>query len=101
MLPELVGLKYLECETKGLDTVKAEKQRVENPDKTIVGQGDIEEAKEIARKVDLIYGDYIRPAHKEVSFFHYDESTGLMFKCRPDIHDKNRLHPRHQKLKSK
>lgn len=89
LLPNLLA-QYLECETKGLDTIKADKQRELNPDKTIVGKGMIEWAQNIARKVDLIYGDYIRPAYKEVSFFHYDESTDLMFKCRPDIYDKNR-----------
>ena len=90
LLPHLVETNYLEAETKGLDTVKADKQRAENPDKTIVGQGQIGWAKELARKVDLIYGGYIRPAYKEVSFFHYDKPTGLMFKCRPDIYDKER-----------
>ena len=89
LLPNLLT-QYLECETKGLDTIKADKQRELNPDKTIVGKGMIEWAQDIAKKVDLIYGDYIRPASKEVSFFHYDKPTGLMFKCRPDIYDKNR-----------
>ena len=90
LLPHLVETNYLESLTVGLDTVKANKQREENPDKTIVGKGQIEWAKELARKVDLIYGDYIRPAYKEVSFFHYDEDTGLTFKCRPDIYSKDR-----------
>ena len=90
LLPHLVEINYIESPTKGSDTEAAKKLKRDNPDKIIVGQGMMENARELARKVDLIYGDYIRPASKEVSFFHYDEPTGLTFKCRPDIYDKER-----------
>jgi hypothetical protein len=90
LLPHLVEQNYLESPTKGGDTEAAKRLKRDNPDKIVVGQGMIEQAKELARKVDLIYGDFIRPAHKEVSFFHDDKDTGLMFKCRPDIYDKDR-----------
>ena len=36
-------------------------------------------------KVDLIFGEFIRPSYKEVSIFHQNEVTGLLHKCRPDI----------------
>jgi len=87
LLPDLVDEMYLSSPTKGGDTIAANKLRTENPNKIIVGQGMIETAKEIAHKVDLIYGDFIRSAYKEVSVFHQNEVTGLLHKCRPDIYN--------------
>lgn len=85
LLPHLLDEMYLECPTKGSDTIKAIKLKEDNPGKIIVGQGMIDTAKEIAYKVDLIYGEYIRSSYKEVSIFHQNEVTGLLHKCRPDI----------------
>ena len=90
LLPHLLETNYIESTTKSSDTEAAKKLKENYPDKTIVGKGQIEWAKELAEKVNAIYGDYIAPAHREVSFFHYDEPTGLMFKCRPDIYDDKR-----------
>lgn len=87
LLPHLLNEMYLECPTKGTDTVVANKLKADNPKKIIVGQGMIDTAKEMAYKVDLVYGDFIRSAYKEVSIFHQNEVTGLLHKCRPDIYN--------------
>ena len=85
LLPHLLDEMYIESPTKGLDTVSANKLKADNPNKIIVGQGMMDTAKEMAHKVDLIYGDFIRPSYKEVSIFHQNEVTGLLHKFRPDI----------------
>lgn len=85
LLPHLLDEMYLESPTKGSDTVAANKLKADNPNKIIVGQGMIDTAKEMAHKVDLIYGDFIRPSYKEVSIFHQNDVTGLLHKFRPDI----------------
>lgn len=77
---------YLECETIGLDTQKAQKQREANPDKTIVNKGSFDVIDEIRMKVQLIYGKYMNLGAKECSFIFKDEDTGLTFKIRPDLH---------------
>lgn len=87
LLPHLLDEMYIESPTKGSDTVAANKLKVDNPNKIIVGQGMMDTAKEMARKVDLVYGDFIRSAYKEVSIFHQNEVTGLLHKCRPDIYN--------------
>lgn len=85
LLPHLLDEMYLESPTKGSDTVAANKLKADNPNKIIVGQGMMDTAKEMAYKVDLIYGDFIRPSYKEVSIFHQNDVTGLLHKFRPDI----------------
>jgi len=85
LLPHLLDEMYLESPTKGSDTVVSNKLKADNPNKIIVGQGMIDTAKEMAHKVYLIYGDFIRSAYKEVSIFHKNEVTGLLHKFRPDI----------------
>ena len=85
LLPHLLDEMYIESPTKGSDTVAANKLKADNPNKIIVGQGMIDTAKEMAHKVDLIYGDFIRPSYKEVSIFHQNDVTGLLHKFRPDI----------------
>ncbi len=87
LLPHLLDEMYIESPTKGSDTVAANKLKADNPNKIIVGQGMMDTAKEMAHKVDLIYGDFIRSAYKEVSIFHQNEVTGLLHKCRPDIYN--------------
>ena len=87
LLPNLVFENYIECSTLNSGTAEAKKLQAKYPDKVIVGKDKIPWAVELAEKVNAIYGDYIRPSAKEVSFFHYDEPTGLMFKCRPDIYN--------------
>lgn len=85
LLPHLLDEMYIESPTKGSDTVAANKLKADNPNKIIVGQGMMDTAKEMAHKVDIIYGDFIRPSYKEVSIFHKNEVTGLLHKFRPDI----------------
>ena len=85
LLPHLLDEMYIESPTKGSDTVAANKLKADNPNKIIVGQGMMDTAKEMAYKVDLIYGDFIRPSYKEVSIFHQNDVTGLLHKFRPDI----------------
>jgi hypothetical protein len=77
---------YLECETVGLDTIKANKQREENPNKTIVNKGAFDVIDEIRLKVQLVYGQYMKLGAKECSFIFTDEDTGLVTKIRPDLH---------------
>lgn len=89
LLPHLVDDNYIECSTKGMDTVSYYKQKEDNPDKTVCGQGDIQKAKDIASLVKLIYGKFLSPKNtkKEVSFFHQDEDSGMIFRIRPDIYN--------------
>lgn len=88
LLPHLLNENYIEAPTVGMQTKAVKELQIEHPNKIIVGQGMIDEAREIAHKVDLIYGDFIRPAYKEVSLFHKNEVTGLLHKCRPDVFNK-------------
>ena len=76
---------YLECSTLKADTVQAIALGKNNPDKIIVPKGSIEVAKEIAKKVMLVYGKYIVSSLKESSVITMNKDTGLIHKCRPDI----------------
>jgi len=88
LLPDLVEDGYIESPTVGLDTKQAQKMREENPDKMIVGQGDIEKYQNIAKLVRLIvHFINFETTKKEVSFFHKHEETGLIFQIRPDIYN--------------
>jgi hypothetical protein len=90
LLPDLVDESYIESPTVGLDTVGARQVRDANPDKMVVGQGDIQMAKDIAKLVNLVFGSVLAPAttKKEVSFLHLDKESGLIFRIRPDIYNK-------------
>lgn len=77
---------YIECETAGLNTLQAEKQRGVNPDKTVIHKGGLAEIEEIVLKTKLIYGSYINIGAKECAFIFRDEDTGLIFKIKPDLH---------------
>jgi len=87
LLPDLVDKDYIECETVGMSTKQADKQREENPDKVVVGQGDIDTAKTRAKLVHLIFGWLLfnRNTKKEVSFFHKYEAFNVTIRIRPDI----------------
>jgi len=88
LLPDLVEDGYIESPTVGLDTLAANAMREENPDKMIVGQGDIEKYQTIAKLVRLIvHFINFETTKKEVSFFHKHEETGLIFQIRPDIYN--------------
>lgn len=88
LLPHLVDEMYLESPTVGLDTIKAKKAREENPDKIIVGQGMIEDYKEKAKNLKVIFPLIANEnVKKEVSFFWRHEESGLLFKARPDIYE--------------
>lgn len=88
LLPGLVEDGYIESPTVGLDTLAANALREENPDKMIVGQGDIEKYQTIAKLVRLIvHFINFETTKKEVSFFHKHEETGLTFQIRPDIYN--------------
>ena len=84
--PEDYKNDYIECETIGMDTKKAQEQREANPCKTVVGKGMLEIVEEIVLKTKLIYGNYIEVGAKECSFIFKDEDTGLIYKIRPDLH---------------
>jgi len=71
LLPDLVEDGYIESPTVGLDTMAANAMREENPDKMIVGQGDIEKYQTIAKLVRLI-----------VHFINFETT-----KIRPDIYN--------------
>jgi len=88
LLPELVADGYIESPTIGLDTLQAKKMRDDNPDKMVVGQGDIEKYETIAKLVRLIVHFISFPqTKKEVSFFHKHKETGLTFQIRPDVYN--------------
>jgi len=90
LLPDLVENGYIESPTVGLDTLQADKVRDENPNKMIVGQGDIEKYQNIAKLVRvIIHFINFETTKKEVSFFHKHEETGLIFQVRPDIYNPN------------
>jgi hypothetical protein len=76
---------YLECSTAKADTVQAIALAKKNPDKIIVPKGLIEVAKEIAKKVMLVYGKFIVSSLKESSVIVHNNDTGMIHKCRPDI----------------
>lgn len=87
LLPDLVDQNYIESTTLGLDTKAAKELRELNPDKVVVGMGDVEKAKFIAKKVMLIFG-YILASDKtlkEHSLFHKDPN-GIVRRVRPDIY---------------
>lgn len=88
LLPHLVDDMYIESPTVGLDTLAAQQLRDENPEKMIVGQGDIEKYQTLAKLVRVIV-HFINfdTTKKEVSFFHKHEETGLIFQIRPDIYN--------------
>lgn len=88
LLPHVVDDAYIESPTVGLDTKAAKELRDANPDKTVVGQGMIEYYKAVAKLTHIIFPFITLPTTKtEVSFFHKDESSGLMFQVRPDIYN--------------
>jgi len=88
LLPELVEDGYIESPTIGLDTLSANAIREENPDKMVVGQGDIEKYQTIAKLVRLIvHFINFETTKKEVSFFHKHKETGLIFQIRPDVYN--------------
>lgn len=88
LLPDLVEDGYIESPTVGLDTLSANAMREENPDKMVVGQGDIEKYQHIAKLVRLIVPFIsFKTTKKEVSFFHKHEETGLTFQIRPDVYN--------------
>lgn len=88
LLPDLVSDAYIESPTLGLETLQANKLREENPDKMIVGQGDIEKYQTIAKLVRIIvHFISFETTKKEVSFFHKHKETGLIFQIRPDIYN--------------
>lgn len=88
LLPHVVDDMYIESPTVGLDTKAAKEVRESNPHKTVVGQGMIEYYKQVAKLTHIIFPFIMMPTTKtEVSFFHKDESSGLMFQVRPDIYN--------------
>ena len=88
LLPDLVDKTYIESPTVGLDTVAANKLRKENPNKIIVGQGDIEEYKQVAKLARVLFPFLAYESTKtEVSFFHYNQDVDLIFQIRPDIYN--------------
>jgi len=88
LLPELVEDGYIESPTVGLETLQAKQMREDNPDKMIVGQGDIEKYQTIAKLVRLIVPFIsFKTTKKEVSFFHKHKETGLTFQIRPDVYN--------------
>ncbi len=88
LLPDRVDDNYIESPTIGLDTVAAKKLRKESPDKIIVGKGDIEFYKNIAKVTRVIFPFLAFETTKtEVSFFHNHLETGLIFQIRPDIYN--------------
>ena len=76
---------YIETSTKTFDSKETKKIMELNKDKIVVPYGSIEIAKERAYKTNLIYGKYITPSLKEVSFIVYDEDLRLFRKCRADM----------------
>lgn len=88
LLPDLVEDGYIESPTVGLDTKQAQHLRNENPDKMVVGQGDIDKYQTIAKLVHIIvHFISFETTKKEVSFFHKHKETGLIFQIRPDIYN--------------
>jgi len=88
LLPHLVDDIYIESPTVGLGTKQAEQMRADNPDKMVVGQGDIEKYRIIAKQVHVIvHFINFETTKKEVSFFHHHKETDLIFQIRPDIYN--------------
>jgi len=88
LLPHLVDDMYIESPTKGLDTRQALALQEENPDKIVVGIGDIEKYRIIAQQVRfIVHFINFETTKKEVSFFHKHKETGLTFQIRPDIYN--------------
>lgn len=88
LLPHLVDDTYIESPTKGLDTVKAKALKEENPNKIIVGQGDIEKYKTIAKAVKFIFPFLdLESTKKEVSFFYNNKDIEEIQQIRPDIYN--------------
>jgi hypothetical protein len=88
LLPHLVEDMYIESPTIGLDTKQAQHMRDCNPDKMVVGQGDIDKYRTIAKLVHIIvHFINFETTKKEVSFFHKHLETGLIFQIRPDIYN--------------
>lgn len=88
LLPDTVDDSYIESPTVGLDTKAAKELRDANPNKTVVGQGMIEYYKGVAKLVHVIFPFIPLPTTKtEVSFFHQDKDSGLIFQVRPDIYN--------------
>ncbi len=88
LLPDLVENTYTESPTVGLDTVAANKLREQNPNKIIVGKGDIEEYRTVAKLARVMFPFLAHKSTKtEVSFFHYNEDLDLIFQIRPDIYN--------------
>jgi len=87
LLPDLVEDGYIESPTVGLETLQANKLREENPDKMVVGQGDIEKYQTIAKIVRIIIPFLAKDSvKKEVSFFHKNIANGLTYQIRPDVY---------------
>lgn len=88
LLPDLVENTYIEAPTVGMDTVAAKKIRKENPEKIVVGKGDIEEYRIVAKIARIVFPFLAWASTKtEVSFFHKHKETGLLFQIRPDIYN--------------
>ncbi|MCT7432452.1 PD-(D/E)XK nuclease-like domain-containing protein [Aliarcobacter cryaerophilus] len=88
LLPELVENTYIESPTVGMDTVAANKLRAENPDKIVVGKGDIELYRQTAKIARIIFPFLAYPTTKtEVSFFHHNKDIDLILQIRPDIYN--------------
>lgn len=83
--PDKLEDEYLETTTKTFDTKETKKLISENPNKIIVPLGAIETAKNRAFNTNLIFGDYLENAKKEVSFIVYDDEFNIYRKCRVDI----------------
>ena len=87
LLPDLVKDGYIESPTIGLDTRSANAMREENPNKMVVGQGDIEKYQTIAKLVHIIIPFLVKESvKKEVSFFHRHIGNGLIYQIRPDVY---------------
>jgi hypothetical protein len=88
LLPDLVENTYIEAPTVGMDTVAANKLRKANPEKIVVGKGEIEEYETVAKLARVIFPFLAFDSTKtEVSFFHHHKETDLTFQIRPDIYN--------------
>ena len=88
LLPELVENTYIESPTAGTDTIAANKLREQYPDKIIIGKGDKEEYRDVAKIVRVIFPFLALETTKtEVSFFHYHKELDLILQIRPDIYN--------------
>lgn len=88
LLPDLVDNTYIESPTLGLDTVAANKLRKENPEKIVVGQGDIEFYRDIAKTARVMFPFLDFPTtKKEVSFFYKNDDIDEIMQIRPDIYN--------------